>query len=184
MFKSPDIHDYTWSSAFTFPPGKVGTNVASRCWFNQGVNKPCKLLDLTLGLCTRHPLQLGELRQCGMQSLPGTSTHDQHWESNPRPFDSKSSALSTCAHMYLIRIYDLSTLFNFKTCNVFANSVVESHCCVFNTHVMHRIIKSLILSENHWPKIDIPNPKDMCTLHTHSICSSLYALCLDLNPRF
>ena len=35
---------------------------------------------------TRHPSLLGRQRQYGM-SLPDTSTHDQQWESNPRPFD-------------------------------------------------------------------------------------------------
>ena len=33
---------------------------------------------------TRYPL--GGQRQYGMRSLPDTSTHDQQWESNPRPF--------------------------------------------------------------------------------------------------
>ena len=42
-------------------------------------------IDPTLDLCTRYPLWLGLPRQCGIQSLPETSTHGQHWESNPRP---------------------------------------------------------------------------------------------------
>ena len=33
-----------------------------------------------------------------MRSLPNTSTHDQQWESNPRPFDIESNALSTMPH--------------------------------------------------------------------------------------
>ena len=36
---------------------------------------------------TRYPSLLGEQRQYGMRSLPNTSTHDQQWESNPRPSD-------------------------------------------------------------------------------------------------
>ena len=36
---------------------------------------------------TRYPLLLGAQRQYGMRSLPDTSTHDQQWESNPRPSD-------------------------------------------------------------------------------------------------
>ena len=44
-------------------------------------------IDPTLDLCTRYPLRLGGPRQCGIQSLPNTSTHGQHWESNPRPSD-------------------------------------------------------------------------------------------------
>ena len=43
-------------------------------------------IDPTLDLCTRYPLRLGGPRQCGIRSLPNTSTHGQHWESNPRPY--------------------------------------------------------------------------------------------------
>ena len=51
---------------------------------------------------TRYPLLLGGQRQYGMRSLPDTSAHDQQWESNPRPSDVKSNALSTttCTHEY------------------------------------------------------------------------------------
>ena len=52
-------------------------------------------IDPTLDLCTRYPLRLGGPRQCGIRSLPDTSTHGQHWESNPRPSDLESNALST-----------------------------------------------------------------------------------------
>ena len=52
-------------------------------------------IDPTLDLCTRYPLWLGGLRQCGIWSLPDTSTHGQHWESNPRPSDLESDNLST-----------------------------------------------------------------------------------------
>ena len=48
----------------------------------------------TLDLCTMFPLRLGGPRQCGIQSLPDTSTHGQHLKSNPRP----STALSTWPH--------------------------------------------------------------------------------------
>ena len=52
-------------------------------------------IDPTLDLCTRYPLWLGGPRQCGIRSLPDTSTHGQRWESNPRPSDLESNALST-----------------------------------------------------------------------------------------
>ena len=52
----------------------------------------------TLDLCTRYPLRLGGPRQCGIRSLPDTSTYGQHWESNPRPSDLGSNALSTWPH--------------------------------------------------------------------------------------
>ena len=55
-------------------------------------------IDPTLDLCTRYPLRLGGLRQCGIRSLPNTSTHGQHWESNSRPSDLESNALSTRPH--------------------------------------------------------------------------------------
>ena len=45
-------------------------------------------IDPTSDLCTRYPLRLGGLRQCGIRSLPDTSTHGQHWEipsGNPTP---------------------------------------------------------------------------------------------------
>ena len=44
-------------------------------------------INPTFDLCTRYPLRLGGPRQCGMQSLPNNSTHDQHWESKPTPSD-------------------------------------------------------------------------------------------------
>ena len=37
-------------------------------------------IDPTLDMCTRYPLRLGGLRQCGIRSLPDTSTHGQYWE--------------------------------------------------------------------------------------------------------
>ena len=52
-------------------------------------------IRLTLDLCSRYPLQPGGLRQRGIRSLPNTSTHDQHWELNPRPSDLESNALFT-----------------------------------------------------------------------------------------
>ena len=55
-------------------------------------------IDPTLDLCTRYPLRLGGLRQCEIRSLPNTSTHGQHWETNPRPSDLESNALSTRPH--------------------------------------------------------------------------------------
>ena len=42
---------------------------------------------------TRYPLLLGGQRHHGMRSLPDTFTHDQQWESNPRPSDLKCNAL-------------------------------------------------------------------------------------------
>ena len=55
-------------------------------------------IDPTLDLCTRYPLQLGGPKQCGLRSLPNTYTHGQHWETNPRPSDLESNALSTRPH--------------------------------------------------------------------------------------
>ena len=43
-------------------------------------------IDPTLDLYTRYPLRLGGPR-CGIRSSPDTSTHGQHWESNPIPSD-------------------------------------------------------------------------------------------------
>ena len=55
-------------------------------------------IDPTLDLCTRYPLRLGGPRQYRIQSLPDTSTHGQHWESNPRPSDLEYNSLSTWPH--------------------------------------------------------------------------------------
>ena len=44
-----------------------------------GAQQPATI-DPTLDLCTRYPLRLGGPRQCGIQSLPDTSAHGQHWE--------------------------------------------------------------------------------------------------------
>ena len=62
-----------------------------------GAQQPATI-DPTLDLCTRYPLRLGRPRQCGIRSLPDTSTHDQHWELNPRPSDLESNALLTWPH--------------------------------------------------------------------------------------
>ena len=56
---------------------------------------PWQLLIQTC-ICTSYPLWLGGPRQCGIQSLPNTSTHDQNWEWNPRPSDLEYVNLTTC----------------------------------------------------------------------------------------
>ena len=48
---------------------------------------------------TRYPSLLCKQRQCEVRSLPSTSTHDKRCESNPRPFDLESNALSTRPHV-------------------------------------------------------------------------------------
>ena len=66
------LHDNACSTDFTFPLAR---------W----VPMQPATIDPTLDLRTRYPLRLGGPRQCGIRSLPDTSTHGQHWESNPRP---------------------------------------------------------------------------------------------------
>ena len=61
-------------------------------------------IDPTLDLCTRYPLRLGGLRQCGIRSLPDISTHGQHWELNPRHSDLESNALSIGPHAPMSQI--------------------------------------------------------------------------------
>ena len=41
-------------------------------------------------------------RQYGIRNLPDSPTHGQHWESNPRPSDLESNALSTGPHAPII----------------------------------------------------------------------------------
>ena len=79
---SPDIHDYVCSTDFTFPLAR---------W------EPMQpaTIDPALDLCARCPLRLGGQRQCEIRSLRDTSTHDQFWESNPRPCGVEFNALST-----------------------------------------------------------------------------------------
>ena len=86
------LHDNACSTAFTFPMAR---------W------EPMQpvTVDPTLDLCTRYILQLGGPRQCGIRSLPNTSTHGQHWESNSWPSDLESSALSTRPHAPTFIIY-------------------------------------------------------------------------------
>ena len=79
------LHDNACLTDFTFPLAR---------WAPM---QPATI-DPTLDLCTRYPLRLGGPRQCGITSLPDTSTHGQHWESNPRPSDLESNALSTGPH--------------------------------------------------------------------------------------
>ena len=52
-----------------------------------GAQQPATI-NPTLELCTTYPLR----------SLHDTSTHDQHWESNPKPSDLESNAPSTWPH--------------------------------------------------------------------------------------
>ena len=81
--------------------------------------------DPTLNLCTRYPLRLGGPRQCGIWSLPDTSTHGQHWESNPRPSYHESNALSTWPHaptaedLKLLKAYFLQDMP--QICNALVN---------------------------------------------------------------
>ena len=79
------LHDNACSTDFTFPLARWAPTQRAT-------------IDPTLDLCTRYPLRLGGPRQCGIQSLPDTSTHGQHWELNPRPSDLESNALSTRLH--------------------------------------------------------------------------------------
>ena len=79
------LHDNACSTDFTFPLAR---------WAPM---RPATI-DPTLDLRTRYPLWLGGPRQCGIQSLPDTSTHGLHWESNSRLFDLKFNALSTRPH--------------------------------------------------------------------------------------
>ena len=78
--------------------------------------------DPTLDLCTSYPLRLGGQRQCEIQSLPDTSTHCQHWESNPRP----SNALSTWLHVPTNITTDIITNINIDiTHNITANTATN-----------------------------------------------------------
>ena len=79
------LHDNTCSTDFTFPLARWAPMQPTT-------------IGPTLDLCTRYPLRLGEPRQCEIRSLPDTSTHGQHWESNPRPSDLESNALTTGPH--------------------------------------------------------------------------------------
>ena len=67
---SPGIHDYACSTNFTFPLAR---------WAPM---QPAAI-DPTLDLCTRYPLWLSGPRQCGIQSLPDTSTHDSAGNRTP-----------------------------------------------------------------------------------------------------
>ena len=64
--------------------GKVIANAACNYWPN---------------LCIWYQLHLGEPRQCGIRSLPNTSTHDLCWEPNPRPSDLGSPTPYQLYHM-------------------------------------------------------------------------------------
>ena len=54
------------------------------------------LIQQSIDLCTRYPLRLGDHRgSVEYDGLPDTSTHEPHWELNPRPSDLESKALFT-----------------------------------------------------------------------------------------
>ena len=84
-FTERKLYNNTCSTDFTFPLAR---------W---APVQPATI-DPTLDLCTRYPLRLGGPRQCGIQSLPDTSAHGQHWELNPRLCDLESNALSARPH--------------------------------------------------------------------------------------
>ena len=84
------LHDNACSTDFTFPLARQPATI-----------------DPTWDLCTRCPLRLSRPGQCGIQSLPNTSTNGQHRELNqgdfraskspwlnPRSSDLESNALS------------------------------------------------------------------------------------------
>ena len=60
------LNDNACSTDFTFPLAR---------WASM---QPATI-DPTLDLCTRYPLRLGGLRQCGIRSLPDTSAHGQYY---------------------------------------------------------------------------------------------------------
>ena len=91
------LHDNAYSTGFTLPLAR---------WSPM---QPATINPI-LDLCTRYPLHLGGLRQCRIWSLPNASTYGQHWESNLRPCDLESNALSTGPHVY-----------NMNMCNVLNN---------------------------------------------------------------
>ena len=97
---SPDIHDFTCSTDFTFPLARWAPMQPTT-------------IDLTLDLSTRYPLQLGWLRQCGIRSLPDTSTNDQCWEIKPQTFWSwvqRPIDLARCSHYYGIAVHCYNAL--------------------------------------------------------------------------
>ena len=78
---NPDIH-VTTRVLQTLPPLAVGAQQPAT-------------IDPTLDPTWSN---LGGPMWCGIQSLPDTSMHGQHWESNPRPSDLESNTLSTWPH--------------------------------------------------------------------------------------
>ena len=88
-------------------------------------------IDQTLDLCTRYPLRLGGPRQCGIRSLPNTSTDGQHWESNLRPSDLESNVLSTRPHVPMV--HDANRAVSWGSSSIshsFGNVMFLQHCCV------------------------------------------------------
>ena len=100
------LHDNACSTDFTFPLAR---------WAPM---QPATI-DPTLDLCTRYQSRLGRPRQCGIQSLPDSSTHGQHWELNPKPSDLESNALSTDPHApkYTKRTRKVTYLIMFWFCD-------------------------------------------------------------------
>ena len=116
------LHDNACSTDFTFPLAR---------WAPM---QPATI-DPTLDLCTRYPLWLGGPRQCGIRSLPDTSTHGQHWESNPRPSDLESNALSTGPHLS-INAEKLTSEFcvNYKIIRYLWESNMSITACAYSKH--------------------------------------------------
>ena len=105
-------------------------------------------IDPTLDLCIRYPLRLGGPRQCGIRSLPDTSTHSHHWESNPRPCDLEFNALSTAPHAptRYIKIYN-TKIYNTKIYNtkIYKKQCVNAHfiCDYARPQKLHQVLRKM-----------------------------------------
>ena len=101
-------------------------------------------IDQPLDLCTKYPLQLGELRQCGVRSLPDTSMHNQCWESNLKPSNIESNILSTWPH---VPINQHSVTQSYIWLPTQQKHLTSQHallqCCIINTRKSYKTACSL-----------------------------------------
>ena len=129
-------------------------------------------IDPTLNLCTRYPLRLGGPRQCGIRSLPNTSTHGQHWESNPRPSDLESNALSTWPHVPMRQKASLHSNCNAPTgCQGYRTIILQlcpfvrytmsCRCalCLSIPYLWFHCVHMSLLVQNNWLNMEQSNEK-------------------------
>ena len=143
-------------------------------------------IDPTFYLCTIYPLRLGGWRQCEIPSLPDSSTHGQHWESNPRPSDLESNALCLWHRLPQVTICNrqAATTLNMWP-NVWPDDFVRTEneygiytYDLFTPSATAQLVHSLVTSRIDYCNallLGVPDYKIKCLQRMHNIVARVVA---------